>query len=168
MKTGTRDHIARRELRWVVRQPERNVMNRARSSRTAREVADAANVDEGSRAAAAGGEAPRRFLLTHRAEAKRVCEHLLAAGRVIEPERHGVETMDRILARDARCVGPCRPLLRRRMTDDLEEQAVGIGERDDLLEVGSRGPAARRPLVIDAVPNEPLDPEADRARQHRE
>src|SRR5437868_12315328 len=79
-----------------------------------------------------------------------------------------MEAVDRIVARNAWRVGPRRACFGPRVTDDLEHQAVRVGEGEHLFGFGSRGSAPRRALIGDAVPNEPLDPEADRARHHGE
>src|SRR5437762_543933 len=76
--------------------------------------------------------------------------------------------MDRVVARNAGRAGPRRSGFGPGVADDLEHQPVGVGKGEHLLGVKALRSAPRRTLIHDAVPNETLDPETDRARQHRE
>src|SRR5690349_8444919 len=75
--------------------------------------------------------------------------------------------MDGMLARNAGRVGPGRLCFGSPTADDLEEQSIRISKGDHLFRVRALA-AAHGTLVGNPMPNETLDPEADRARQHRE
>src|SRR5947199_8521664 len=76
--------------------------------------------------------------------------------------------MNGSIAGNPRRIGPGWTRLGARVPDDLEQQSIGITEADDLLGLTVTDGAPHRPLMGDAMPNEALDPEADRARQHGE
>ena len=69
---------------------------------------------------------------------------------------------NRVLRRH-RSIPPRLDALHARRRDDLQQQPVGIGEGEDLLVE-----PARRPLVLDAVLQQPLDPVPERCGRDRE
>ena len=76
------------------------------------------------------------------------------------PDRGAVDAAHRVLRRapgpSAHGATPVDP----RRGDQLEQEPVGIGEGEHLLVE-----PAGRPLVLDPVPQQPLDPEAERRRR---
>src|SRR5881396_1330776 len=154
-----RDPLAHPELRGVVGDAPRHVVDRSRSPGAAHETADRAHVHDGSGPAIADGEPPGGAVFADGTEAKRVHEHALGVVAVLRPDRHAMKAVDRVLARDAGCLSPGGPRFGPGVADELQHQPIVVLEGNHL---------PRRPLKRYSVTHEPLDPESQCARQHGE
>src|SRR5215216_5467769 len=86
---------------------------------------------------------------------------------MLDPQRHRMKAVNRVLERDARRTAVRRPLLRAGMRDDLEQQPIVVLERDEAFGKDSSA-ALRRAFELHSVTNESLHPEAEGARLYGE
>src|ERR1041385_1344409 len=112
-------------------------------------------------------ESPRRARFARRPESQRVHQHPLGGGALLHPDRHRMEAADGVLARNPRRLPPGGPGLGAGIGDQLEHQPIVVTERDRLLSARS-GPPPGGPVVPDAMVNQPLQPEPESGREHRE
>ncbi len=154
-----RDPLAYPELRGVVGNAPRDVVDRSRSPGAAHEAADRAHVNDGSGPTIADGESPGGAVFADGTEAERIHEHALGVIAVLRPDRHAMKGVDRVLAWNAGCLSPGGPRLGPGAADELEHQPVVVPEGNHL---------PRRPLVCDSVTHQPLDPESQCAWEHGE
>src|SRR5215207_45908 len=162
------DHtLAKRELGGIVGHLECDMVHDPRPFRAAHEAADRADVHDPARPSIADGEATRRLVLRDGTKSEDVHEHALGLVSPLHPQSHRVKAVDRMLGRNAWCARTGRTRFGSGVADELVHRAVVIAEREHAFHVG---PAAARHqrLVANSMSHEPLEPEAERARQHRE
>ncbi len=150
-------------LLCLSRRAESNVVHRSRSHHSRPDSRNAAQVDDGPWTTVAGRVPEYASLLAHEPESQSVREELPGQLIGIEPEGDGINAADRVLSGHS-CSRPASVRIRAGVGDQLTHESFVILERDHALVF-----VARNGLVeLDALLDQPLDPEANGAGQDRE